>query len=262
MVGAVEHQGRQGGGTRFFRAAPRQPASTTLPTTRPASFFGGQHQLRQVHDHPHVTELEAGSLLRQARNRSFLNRTQGGKVVTTVTEKSSRRTVQFVTRKGERKTAKLMFLSGKVIGQPAPKPDNRRLSRREQVVITSPGREAVFQRALVQSTVGVLHGRGLVHPSPDALGQSAVDSRSCSNGSATTSRDRRAYERCDRLVCRSCRDECLPADEPENRRGQSLPNTFARAGLRPLTPYEYAMSLVLVTGDGSYEQADSRDAPT
>ena len=35
------------------------------------------------------------------------------------------------------------------------------------------------------------------------------------------------------------------------------PDLFARAALRPLTPYEYAMSLVLVTGDGSYEQADA-----
>src|SRR5262249_55697661 len=31
---------------------------------------------------------------------------------------------------------------------------------------------------------------------------------------------------------------------------------FARAALRPLTPYQYAMSLAIVTCDGTYEQAD------
>ena len=35
---------------------------------------------------------------------------------------------------------------------------------------------------------------------------------------------------------------------------------FARASLRPLTPQQYALSLFLVTGDGSFEQTGERQA--
>ena len=38
----------------------------------------------------------------------------------------------------------------------------------------------------------------------------------------------------------------------KNGDNSPTPELFARAALRPLTPHQYAMSLMLVTGDGSY----------
>src|SRR5262249_33947387 len=70
--------------------------------------------------------------------------------------------VSFVTTKGQRRTARTMFLSGRVIEEPAEK--NAAVSRREQLVRVALEEKGFFSRAIVNRLWAYFLGRGLVQP--------------------------------------------------------------------------------------------------
>jgi hypothetical protein len=214
-------------------------------------FFGVNISCAKCHDHPHVLDWKQDHYYGM---QSFFNRTQGGKGAMMVMEKPDG-VVQFVTTKGERKTAKLMFLSGKVIDEPATKQGQPAFSRREQIVNVALEEKEFFSRAMVNRMWAYFMGRGLVNPidqmhsanppSVDGLLEWLADDFAA-NG----------YD-IDRLVAAIVSSKVYQHSSLKSGDGDAPgPERFARAALRPLTPYQYAMSLALVTGDGSYEQAD------
>jgi Protein of unknown function (DUF1549)/Protein of unknown function (DUF1553) len=213
-------------------------------------FFGVNISCAKCHDHPLVQDWKQDHYYGLA---SFFNRTQGAKNAMAVMEKNNG-DVQFVTTKGERKTAKLMFLSGKVIDEPAAKSGQPAFSRREQIVNIALEEKQFFSRAMVNRLWAYFMGRGLVHPIdqmhsanppsiPDLLEWLADDF--ADNG----------YD-IDRLVAAIVSTRVYQQTSLKSGDDSPPPDQFARAALRPLTPYQYAMSLALVTGDASYEQLD------
>jgi hypothetical protein len=191
---------------------------------------------------------------------SFFNRTSVPllKGLASVAEKSTG-DVTFVTTKGEKRTAKMMFLSGAVVDEPAPPPDADKkppkFSRREQLVKVALEEKTFFSRAIVNRLWAYFLGRGLVHPVdqmhsgnppsiPEVLDALAEDTVA------------HGYD-LDRLVAAVVSSRAYqltstwtgPGDAPGEKH-------FARARLRPLTPQQYALSLLLATGDGTLDQSE------
>jgi hypothetical protein len=220
-------------------------------------FFGVNISCAKCHDHPLVLDWKQDHYYGMA---SFLNRTYEGSKGkgarnTEVTEKPAS-PVQFVTTKGERRTAKPMFLSGRIVEEPA---KSTTYSPREQMVQVALEEKQFFSRAIVNRLWEYLLGRGLVSPVdqmhsanppavPDVLEWLADDL-------ATHGYD------LDRLIAGivSSRVYQLASLKAESAR-QPAETAFARAPLRPLTPQQYALSLLLATGDGTYDQTSEASA--
>src|SRR5262249_11743192 len=115
-------------------------------------FFGVNVSCAKCHDHPLVSDWKQDHYYGMA---SFFNRTQG-KRGGDVQEKSDG-DVQFVTTKGERRTAKVMFLSGRMADAAKP-------ARREQLGQIALEDRHFFSRAIVNKLWAYLLGRGLVQP--------------------------------------------------------------------------------------------------
>jgi hypothetical protein len=246
MVGPWDGKERKGADRFLLR---RMASLDDLTNDTARVFFGVNISCAKCHDHPHAPDWKQDHYYGMA---SFFNRTQGGKGAMMVMEKPNG-DVQFVTTKGERKTAKLMFLSGKVIDEPAAKP-GQSFSRREQIVNVALEEKQFFSRAIVNRMWAYLMGRGLVHPIdqmhsanppsiPDLLEWLADDFAAS------------GYD-LDRLVAAIVSSKVYQQSSLKGGDEAPGPEQFARAALRPLTPYQYAMSLAIVTGDGGYEQAD------
>jgi hypothetical protein len=155
--------------------------------------------------------------------------------------------VSFVTTKGQRRTAKAMFLSGRVVEDPAEK--NASVSRREQLVRVALEEKSFFSRAIVNRLWAYFLGRGLVQPLdqmhsanppvvPDLLEWLADDFAA------------HGYD-LDRLVAALVSSR---AYQLAGTRAEPNDGPFARAALRPLTPAQLALSMALATGDGTYDQ--------
>src|SRR5262249_16720482 len=106
---------------RFLQRRIQSLDDLTNDTAR--VFFGVNVSCAKCHDHPLVSDWKQDHYYGMA---SFFNRTQG-KRGGDVQEKPDG-DVQFVTTKGERKTAKVMFLSGRIVD------NSPKTSRREQLV--------------------------------------------------------------------------------------------------------------------------------
>jgi hypothetical protein len=213
-------------------------------------FFGVNISCAKCHDHPLVLDWKQDHYYGMA---SFLNRTYEGSKGkgqrnTDVTEKPAA-PVQFVTTKGERRTAKAMFLSGRVVEEPA---KSTPFSPREELVKVALEEKQFFSRAIVNRLWEYLLGRGLVTPVdqmhsanppavPDLLEWLADDLAD------------HGYD-LDRLIAGlvSSRVYQLASTKVEAER-QPAETAFARASLRPLTPPQYALSLLLATGAGSFD---------
>jgi len=193
---------------------------------------------------------------------SFFNRTQeAGKGKTKnaaeVMEKTAGE-VMFVTVKGERRTAKMMFLSSRTVAEPAAK-ESVSFSRREQLVKTSLEEKTFFSRAIVNRLWAYLMGRGLVHPVdqmhsanppsvPDLLEWLADDLAA------------HGYD-LDRLIAGLVSSRVYQlASTKSAASSEPMEKDFARAMLRALTPQQYALSFVLAAGDGTFDDAASPEA--
>ncbi len=233
-----------------------------LTTDTARVFFGVNVSCAKCHDHPLVADWKQDHYYGMA---SFFNRTQPKKGTNRRNAEFAEQPtgdVTFVTTKGERKTAKVMFLTSQVIeDKPAP------FSRREQLVRVALEQKAFFSRAIVNRLWAYFMGRGLVHP---------VDQMHSANPASVPGvleflgddLAANGYD-LDRIVAALVNSRVYQlsttysGEEPADRH-------FARAALRPLTPQQYAMSLALASGNGSldasaraksYRELENRIAP-
>ncbi|GIW80042.1 MAG: hypothetical protein KatS3mg105_1849 [Gemmatales bacterium] len=205
-------------------------------------FFGVNVSCAKCHDHPLVQDWKQDHYYGMA---SFFNRTTKGNGKNGIAEKGNAN-VSFTTRKGEKKTAKLMFLSNRIIEEPAKPPKN--YSRRAELVKVALEDPRFFRRAIVNRVWHYLFGRGLVHPVdqlhsanlpsvPDVLEWLADDFAA------------HGY-RLDRLLAG------ITTSQTYQRSSRSLgvsdsvrDGDFAKALLRPLSPRQFAVSMVLATSE-------------
>jgi hypothetical protein len=210
-------------------------------------FFGVNVSCAKCHDHPLVADWKQDHYFGMA---SFFNRTQG-KRGAALSEKPDG-DVQFVTTKGERKTARVMFLSGRIAGdgeKPVP-------SRREQLVRLALEDRTFFSRAVVNRLWAYFFGRGLVQP---------VDQMHSANPPAipgvlewlADDFAANGYD-FDRLIAGLMTSKAYQLSSVPN--GEDAGDKhFAVARLKPLTPQQYALSMVLATVDGTFDQATTAD---
>jgi hypothetical protein len=208
------------------------------------AFFGVNVSCAKCHDHPLVSDWKQDHYYGMA---SFFNRTQGQRGGE-VKEKADG-DVQFVTTKGERKTAKVMFLSGRVADA------NTKPSRREQLVQISLEEKHFFSRAIVNRLWAYLMGRGLVQPVDQMHSANPPAVAGVLDWLADDLADH-GYD-LDRTIAgivssRGYQLSSIP------RSDDAAGTHFAAAHLKPLSPQQYALSIMLATGDGNYDSSAKR----
>lgn len=222
--------------SRFLAKRINSLDDLTNDTTR--IFFGVEIGCAKCHDHPLVDDWKQDHFygMESFFNRSYLDRKKKA-----IGEKDKGE-VSFVDTAGQHHQAKLMFLSGKVIDVP----DGA--GRREQLVDVGLQDNHFFRRAIVNRIWAHLMGRGLVHPvdqmhsenppSIDGLLEWLADDFAAHDydlerliGGIVSSR---TYQLAS--VWRSTED-------PPNEK------YFAVSQLRPLSPQQFAISLLLATGE-------------
>jgi hypothetical protein len=209
-------------------------------------FFGVNVSCAKCHDHPLVADWKQDHYYGMA---SFFNRTQG-KRGTALSEKPDG-DVQFVTTKGERKTARVMFLSGRIVAEK----EKTVPSRREQLVRLALEDRTFFSRAIVNRMWAYFLGRGLVQP---------VDQMHSANPPAipgvlewlADDFAANGYD-LDRLIAGLASSKVYQLSSVPN--GEDADKHFAVAHLKPLTPQQYALSIILAAGDGTLDQATTAD---
>jgi len=170
------------GSSAFLRARVRDPDRMVNDVS--VRFFGVNISCAQCHDHPLVPSWKQDHYFGM---KSFFSRTfDFGDFVA---ERDYGAPVSFKTTKGESKEAKLMFLTGRTLDDPAPaeptaeqKKNEKQMmedlkkkkapwpepkfSRRAQLIEAGlrPGDEGFFARAIVNRMWAQLFGRGLVMP--------------------------------------------------------------------------------------------------
>jgi hypothetical protein len=221
-------------------------------------FFGVNVSCAKCHDHPLVPDWSQDHYYGMA---SFFHPTyegSKGKRGAGVLEKATAEMV-FVTTKGERRTAKPMFLSGRVASELEPANGRASLSRREVLVQTALEERTFFSRAVVNRLWAYLMGRGLVQP---------VDQMHSENPPAIPgllewlAEDLAAHGYdLDRLVAGLVSSRAYQLASARSGEGEEASDRhFARALLRPLTPHQYALSILLATGDDTFDQAREPEA--
>ena len=126
-------------------------------------FFGVDISCAKCHDHPLVEDWTQAHFYGMA---AFFNRTTGGKGK--ISEKNDGE-VKFLGKDDKETTAKMMFLSGRVVDEPMaddPKTKKKRdkFSRRAKLVSVSLDEKTFFSRAIVNRLWEYFFGRGLVTP--------------------------------------------------------------------------------------------------
>lgn len=252
----------------FLKSRARDLDDLTNDTS--SLFFGVSINCAKCHDHPLVTDWTQDHYFGMA---SFFNRLYVTKKKFLAERPDGR--VRFKTTDGEDKEGRLMFLTGATIDEPKvelsedekkarekqEKEDNERdtppvapaFSRRAQIVDVAlkPDPSGFFPRAIVNRLWARLIGRGLVHP---------VDQMHSANPAshpellAWLARDMESHgydlKRLIRGIVLSrtyARSSQWTGPRPE-------PNLFAVAPVRPLTPMQYSLSL-LVASSNPEEQA-------
>jgi hypothetical protein len=219
----------------------------TADTAR--TFFGVDISCARCHNHPLVRDWKREHYYGLA---AFLVRTTGGKG--DVSEKSDGE-AKFAGKDGQEKVAKMMFLSGRTVDEPAPPSDGKKgppFSRREQLVRVALEDRTFLSRAFVNRLWEHFLGRGLVDPvdqmhSGNPASVPAVLDWLADDFAGHGYDVRRLVEilvltRAYRLDTRT--GEGTPAPAPEH---------FAVATLRPLSPGQMANSLLVALGDGRFE---------
>ncbi|HZT82260.1 MAG TPA: DUF1549 domain-containing protein, partial [Gemmataceae bacterium] len=240
--------------SRFL--AKRQNSLDDLTTDTTRAFFGVNVSCAKCHDHPLVPDWKQDHYYGMA---SFFNRTYEagkGKRNGEVGEKPAG-DVTFMTTKGERRTAKVMYLSGKVLDGAAVKSPT--VSRRELLVKAALEEPTFFRRAVVNQLWSYFLGRGLVQP---------TDQMHSANPPAVAGLlewlgddfAAHGYD-LDRLVAGIVSSKTYSLASRRAAPGGDSPaeRHFAQAKLRPLTPQQFAFSLALATGDGKFEPRQHRE---
>jgi len=218
-----------------------------LTTDTSRVFFGVNVSCAKCHDHPLVEDWKQEHYFGMA---SFFNRTVEGSKKKKKDEilEADTGEVQFLTTKGERKTAKVMFLSSKVIDAPK----DKKVPLREELVKVALADNTFFRRAIVNRLWANLMGRGLVDP---------VDQLHSANPPAIPNLlewlgddfAKNGYD-LDRVVAglvmskayqRDSRGPTESADEAER--------AFGRMPLRALSPYQFSASMILANAPDKYD---------
>jgi hypothetical protein len=227
---------------RFITRRIQSLDDLTNDTAR--AFFGVNVSCAKCHDHPLVADWKQDHYYGMA---SFFNRTQGQRGGE-VKEKADG-DVQFVTTKGDRKTAKVMFLSGRVAE------GNAKPSRREQLVQIALEEKHFFSRAIVNRLWAYFLGRGLVQPIDQMHSANPPAIAGLLEWLADDLADH-GYD-LDRTIAgivssRVYQLSSIPrSDDPAGTH-------FATARLKPLSPQQYAFSMVLATDDVNYGSSPKR----
>jgi hypothetical protein len=256
LLGPWDDKERKGA-SQFLLKRLKSLDELTTDTSR--IFFGVNVSCAQCHDHPLVPDWKQDHYYGMA---SFFNRTAGkggGKGMAGGVEEKTSGEVTFNTVKGERKTAKMMFLTSKVVDEAEAKKNSKGpFSRREQLVRIALEEKTFFSRAIVNQLWAFYLGHGLVTP---------VDQLHSANAPAVAGllewlADDFAANgyNLDRLVAGivSSRVYQLTGTLPRDGKTPS-DRGFARAGLRPLTPQQLTVSLLVATGDVHLDAAQNLD---
>jgi hypothetical protein len=256
---------------RFLSRRMRDIDALTSDTSR--VFFGVEVACAKCHDHPLVSDWTQHHYFGMA---SFFNRTfEFGKDKDKIVAEKDSDDVNFVDRKGNQHTAKVMFLSGRVVDEPKfvidPKLKDLKdrykqegkylappFSRRAELVSVALNEREFFSRAIVNHIWANLLGRGLVHPTDQMHSENPP---SVPGVLEFLGDDLAAHGYAlDRLIAAIASSRVYQlsstwqsAAEPP---GDEL---FARAPLRALTPFQFATSAMLVAGDGAFDQTQADD---
>ena len=234
-------------------------------------FFGVNVSCAKCHDHPLVSDWTQEHYYGMA---SFFNPTyEGGKGKrgAGITEKATG-AVTFVTTKGERRPAKLMFLSNRVVEQAAakpsvlPSPGSKKsdkaaatVSRREQLVQVALEDRAFFSRAIVNRLWAYFLGRGLVQPVDQMHSANPAVIPELLNWLAENLASH-GYD-LDRLVAGVVSSQVYQRASTGTGGGaETAEKQFARASLRPLTPHQFALSMAVAVGDETFAKATEPQA--
>jgi hypothetical protein len=236
--------------SRFLSRRQRDLDELTTDTAR--VFFGVNVSCARCHDHPLVADWKQDHYYGM---ESFFVRTSEaakGKRDGEVGEKPAAE-VMFVTTKGERRTAKLMFLNGRALDAAASH------GRREQLVKAALEEKDFFSKAAVNRLWAHLLGRGLVHP----LDQMHSANPPSVPGVLEWLADdlvAHGYD-LDRVVAGIVLSRAYQLSSAKPGGGDAPDEKdFAQALLRPLTPQQYALSLLIATGDEALDEAKAPEA--
>jgi hypothetical protein len=236
---------------RFLSRRQKDLEELTNDTAR--VFFGVNVSCARCHDHPLVADWTQDHYYGMA---SFFVRTaEAGKGKPRNADVGEKPTadIMYVTTKGERRTAKVMFLNGRTLDAAGDQ------GRRQQLVKVALEEKGFFSKAIVNRLWAHLLGRGLVQPLdqmhsanppsvPGVLEWLANDLAS------------HGYD-LDRLVAGIVSSRVYQLSSAKPGAGEAPDEKdFAQAALKPLTPAQYALSLLIATGDGSFEEAKTPDA--
>jgi len=274
MLGPWDARDRKGAEAFLTR---RLKSLDDLTTDTARVFFGVNVSCAKCHNHPLAPDWTQDHYYGMASFFAATYEGNKGKKKGGIDEKAASE-VMFVTTKGERRTAKMMFLSNRVLDEPAartatgkpqatdhgalisgnPKKQAKEppwSSRRELLVRTALEEKAFFSRAIANRLWAYFIGRGLVQP---------VDQMHSANPPAIPGvlewlgDDLAAHGyNIDRLVAGLVLSrEYQLASVPMAGNEEPGERDFAVAQLRALTPQQLANSFALATGDGTFEQAN------
>jgi hypothetical protein len=243
--------------SRFLTKRVRNLDDLTNDTAR--VFFGVNVSCAKCHDHPLVSDWKQDHYYGMA---SFFNPTyEGSKGKRDQVQEKATAPVSFVTTRGERRTAKLMFLSSQVIEDPGDRvaPKAAMVSRREQLVKAGLEEKTFFRRAIVNRLWAYFMGRGLVHPVDQMHSANPPTIPEVLEWLADDFADR-GYD-LDRIIAALVSSKVYQLSSARSGSATDAgAKHFAVASLRSLTPQQYAVSILLASGDGSFDSPVQPDA--
>ena len=249
----------------FLKARAGSIDDLTIDTS--VLFFGVNVGCAKCHDHPLVDDWKQDHFYGMS---SFFTRTYLTKK-NTLAEKYSG-SIKFKTTKGEEKQARFMFLTGAVVAEPkiektkqqrqaedaevkrqikdpkAPAPKPPAFSPRQQLVEVAlkPGQRQFFARSIVNRIWVRLLGRGIVDP-PDQM--HSANPPSHPELLEWLARDL-AEHGCDlkRLIRGIVLSDTYALSRRWSGSGETpSPELFAVGSVRPLTPRQYSLSLIVAS---------------
>jgi len=264
---------------RFLQRRVRSVDDLATDTAR--VFFGVDISCAKCHDHPLVEDWKQDHYYGMS---SFFNRTYQFRSPAAAKKRGDPGQiaerpdgdVKFVDQNGDNRTARMMFLSGAALDDPSqhddPKTKERLeqakrdgvylpppFSRREQLVNIALAERRFLSRAAVNRVWSYLLGRGLVHPVEQMHSQNLPSipgllewlAEDWASHGYDLNRLLAAIVLSRPYQLASAHGEDVEAPGPEH---------FAVAALRPLSPQQYAASVLLATGEETPQAADSAAA--